>query len=240
MQQPTHLRLLERHPGLDRGAAGKGRGEPLEVQTEAENRPNLLVTTIISRSGRVVRIVPPCVEECRGQRATPMQTGLPADGDVHRIAIERVRRTVERKMCGVRTLEVTAHPPYNRFPVKLTVNGEARTAPEGATPKDGPSAGVAMFMALASLMTGRTIRSDTAMTGEISLTGLVLPVGGIKEKVLAAHRAGIRRIILPKANERDLKEVPQEVRDQLTFIPVERIEEVYRRSQAGYIRSPTD
>jgi ATP-dependent Lon protease len=64
------------------------------------------------------------------------------------------------------------------------------------------------------------------MTGEISLSGLVLPVGGIKEKVLAAHRAGIKRIILPKANERDLKEVPQEVRDQLTFIPVERIEEV--------------
>ena len=64
------------------------------------------------------------------------------------------------------------------------------------------------------------------MTGEISLTGLVLPVGGIKEKVLAAHRAGIRRIILPKANEKDLKEVPQEVRDELTVIPVERIEEV--------------
>ena len=70
------------------------------------------------------------------------------------------------------------------------------------------------------------MRSDTAMTGEISLSGLVLPVGGIKEKVLAAHRAGIKRVILPKANEKDLKEVPQEVRDDMTFIFVERIENV--------------
>ena len=83
-----------------------------------------------------------------------------------------------------------------------------------------------MATALASAYVGKPVRSDTAMTGEISLTGLVLPVGGIKEKVLAAHRAGIRRIILPKANEKDLKEVPQEVRDELTVIPVERIEEV--------------
>ena len=75
-------------------------------------------------------------------------------------------------------------------------------------------------------MIGQAVRSDTAMTGEISLTGLVLPVGGIKEKVLAAHRAGIKRIILPKANEKDLKDVPQEVREELTFILVERIEEV--------------
>src|SRR5678816_3102351 len=80
-------------------------------------------------------------------------------------------------------------------------------------PKDGPSAGVTMATALASSYVGKPVRSDTAMTGEISLAGLVLPVGGIKEKVLAAHRAGIRRIILPKPNEKDLKDVPQEVRD---------------------------
>jgi ATP-dependent Lon protease len=85
---------------------------------------------------------------------------------------------------------------------------------------------VTMATALASSYVGRPVRSDTAMTGEISLSGLVLPVGGIKEKVLAAHRAGIKRIILPKPNEKDLKEVPQEVRDDLTVIPVERIEEV--------------
>ena len=105
-------------------------------------------------------------------------------------------------------------------------NGVHIHVPSGAIPKDGPSAGITMATALASAYVGKPVRSDTAMTGEISLTGLVLPVGGIKEKVLAAHRAGIRRIILPKANEKDLKEVPQEVRDELTIIPVERIEEV--------------
>lgn len=105
-------------------------------------------------------------------------------------------------------------------------NGVHIHVPSGAIPKDGPSAGITMATALASAYEGKAVRSDTAMTGEISLSGLVLPVGGIKEKVLAAHRAGIRRIILPKANEKDLKEIPQEVRDDLTFILAERIEEV--------------
>jgi ATP-dependent Lon protease len=97
--------------------------------------------------------------------------------------------------------------------------------PAGATPKDGPSAGVAMFMALTSLMTDRTIRSDTAMTGEISLRGLVLPVGGIKEKVVAAARAGITRVMLPARNKRDYDDIPEEVRNQLEFIWLERVEQ---------------
>lgn len=105
-------------------------------------------------------------------------------------------------------------------------NGVHIHVPSGAIPKDGPSAGITMATALASSYEGRPVRNDTAMTGEISLSGLVLPVGGIKEKVLAAHRAGIKRVILPKANEKDLKEVPQEVRDDMTFILAERIEEV--------------
>jgi ATP-dependent Lon protease len=105
-------------------------------------------------------------------------------------------------------------------------NGVHIHVPSGAIPKDGPSAGITMATALASAYVGKAVRSDTAMTGEVSLSGLVLPVGGIKEKVLAAHRAGITRIILPKANEKDLKDVPQEVRDELTFILAERIEEV--------------
>jgi ATP-dependent Lon protease len=105
-------------------------------------------------------------------------------------------------------------------------NGVHVHVPSGAIPKDGPSAGITMATALASSYVGKPVRSDTAMTGEISLSGLVLPVGGIKEKILAAHRAGIRRIILPKPNQKDLKDVPQEVRDDLTFILVERIEEV--------------
>jgi ATP-dependent Lon protease len=97
--------------------------------------------------------------------------------------------------------------------------------PAGATPKDGPSAGVAMFMALTSLMTGRTIRSDTAMTGEISLRGLVLPVGGIKEKVVAASAAGITRVMLPARNRRDYDDIPEEVRQKLEFVWLERVEE---------------
>jgi ATP-dependent Lon protease len=97
--------------------------------------------------------------------------------------------------------------------------------PAGATPKDGPSAGVAMFMALASLMTDRNVRSDTAMTGEISLRGLVLPVGGIKEKVVAAHSAGIKRVMLPARNKKDLDDIPEEVRRQLTFVWLERLDE---------------
>jgi ATP-dependent Lon protease len=97
--------------------------------------------------------------------------------------------------------------------------------PAGAIPKDGPSAGVAMFMALVSLMTERTVRSDTAMTGEISLRGLVLPVGGIKEKVVGAHRAGIRRIMLPARNRKDYDDIPEIARKEVEFIWLERVEE---------------
>jgi ATP-dependent Lon protease len=98
--------------------------------------------------------------------------------------------------------------------------------PAGAIPKDGPSAGVTLAAALASLYTGRPCRNDTAMTGEITLTGLVLPVGGVKEKVLAARRAGLRRVLLPRQNQPDLEELPGEVRAEMTFVPVDRVEEV--------------
>jgi ATP-dependent Lon protease len=97
--------------------------------------------------------------------------------------------------------------------------------PAGATPKDGPSAGVAMYMALASLVTGRKIRSDTAMTGEISLRGLVLPVGGIKEKVVAAAGAGLTRVMLPARNRRDYDDIPADARDRLEFVWLERVED---------------
>ena len=98
--------------------------------------------------------------------------------------------------------------------------------PAGATPKDGPSAGIAMATALTSLLTGRPVKKGLAMTGEITLRGRVLPIGGLKEKVLAAHRAGIRTIILPKRNEADLDDIPAELRAEMRFVPVERVEEV--------------
>jgi ATP-dependent Lon protease len=97
--------------------------------------------------------------------------------------------------------------------------------PAGAIPKDGPSAGVAMFMALVSLMTERTVRSDTAMTGEISLRGLVLPVGGIKEKVVAAHGAEIKRVMLPARNRKDFEDIPEEARNELEFIWLQRVDD---------------
>ncbi|MBL8177723.1 MAG: endopeptidase La [Bryobacterales bacterium] len=98
--------------------------------------------------------------------------------------------------------------------------------PAGAVPKDGPSAGITMTVALASLYTATAARGDTAMTGEVTLTGLVLPIGGIKEKVLAARRAGIRRIVLPKANVKDLRDLPENVREEMEFVPVERVQQV--------------
>ena len=97
--------------------------------------------------------------------------------------------------------------------------------PAGATPKDGPSAGVAMFTALTSLATGRPVRSDTAMTGEITLRGLVLPGGGIKEKVVAAAAAGITRVMLPARNRRDYDDIPEDARAKLEFVWLDRVDQ---------------
>ena len=97
--------------------------------------------------------------------------------------------------------------------------------PAGAIPKDGPSAGIAMTMALVSLFSNRPVRGDVGMTGEVTLRGRILPVGGIKMKVLAAHRAGFTTVILPKRNARDLDDVPQEIRNTMQFILVDRIDE---------------
>ena len=100
--------------------------------------------------------------------------------------------------------------------------------PAGAIPKDGPSAGVAMFTSLVSLLTAKTVASDVAMTGEVSLRGLVLPVGGIKEKVIAAHRAGIRTVLLPARNRNDVEDVPESVRKELKFVFCERVDDALR------------
>jgi len=100
--------------------------------------------------------------------------------------------------------------------------------PEGATPKDGPSAGVTLATALASLLMGKPVRHDIAMTGEITLRGKVLPVGGIKEKVLAAKRSGINTVILPKLNEKDLQEIPESIRKTMTFHFIEWLDEAFQ------------
>jgi len=111
--------------------------------------------------------------------------------------------------------------------------------PAGAIPKDGPSAGVTMVTALASLLSGRAVRSEVAMTGEVTLTGQVLPIGGLKEKALAAQRSGIRTVIAPQLNEQDIDEIPAHLRRTLTFVFVSTIDQVLdaalsSRRQKGY------
>ncbi|MBR6915735.1 MAG: endopeptidase La, partial [Clostridia bacterium] len=102
--------------------------------------------------------------------------------------------------------------------------------PEGAVPKDGPSAGVTMTTALYSILTGKRVRCDTAMTGEVTLTGRVLAIGGLREKVTAAYNAGIKRIIIPQTNVADLEKIDPEVRSEITFIPCTRVDEVLKNA----------
>jgi ATP-dependent Lon protease len=111
--------------------------------------------------------------------------------------------------------------------------------PAGATPKDGPSAGVAIFVALVSLLSNSAVKSDTAMTGEISLRGLVLPVGGIKEKVVAAMRAGLNTVLLPARNKRDLEDVPEEARDKLKFVWLEQVDDAIASAIGEQLSAPT-
>ena len=105
--------------------------------------------------------------------------------------------------------------------------------PAGAIPKDGPSAGVTLLTALVSFVTGKKVQKDLAMTGEITLRGQVLPVGGIKEKMLAAHRAGIKTVILPQENQKDLEELPENVRKQITFHFVDKMLDVVKLALEG-------
>jgi ATP-dependent Lon protease len=102
--------------------------------------------------------------------------------------------------------------------------------PAGAQPKEGPSAGVTVLTAMASLLTGRPVRDDVAMTGEITLRGRVLPIGGIKEKVLGAHRAGLRRVLLPRRNEADLDDIPSDLRKEMQLVLIDSIDDVLREA----------
>src|SRR5699024_10724312 len=108
---------------------------------------------------------------------------------------------------------------YKKYDIHIHV-------PEGATPKDGPSAGITIATALVSALTNRAVKREVGMTGEITLRGHVLPIGGLKEKSLSAHRAGITTINMPKENEKDLDDIPKSVREELTFIPVKHLDEV--------------
>ncbi len=123
-------------------------------------------------------------------------------------------------------------------PEKFLNSGLHIHVPAGAIPKDGPSAGVTMTTALASVYSGQPARNDTAMTGEVTLTGLVLPIGGVKEKVLAARRAGLKRVILPRGNQKDLRDLPEEVRSEMEFLFADRVEDVIAEMLPGVVCTP--
>ena len=108
-----------------------------------------------------------------------------------------------------------------------------RSVPEGATPKDGPSAGITMATAILSAFTGKPVKKSIAMTGEITLRGKVLPIGGLKEKALAAYRIGIRDVIIPADNKKDLEDVPETVRGSINFIPVSEVDSVFKSAIIG-------
>ncbi len=134
---------------------------------------------------------------------------------------------------------VLAHAESLGIPLDVLADKDVHIhVPAGAVPKDGPSAGVTMFTTLASLLSGRPVRDDVAMTGEATLRGRVLPVGGIQSKVLGAHRMGMKRVILPKANQRDVDEIPQEVRDELEILFVEHMSEVLQAALVPEDRVP--
>jgi ATP-dependent Lon protease len=140
-------------------------------------------------------------------------------GDVMKESIDAARSYVRAKS----TLFGVTPPTFDRRDIHVHV-------PEGATPKDGPSAGVAMTVAIVSVLTGIPIRRDVAMTGEVTLRGRVLPIGGLKEKLLAALRAGIKTVIIPSENEKDLAEIPDNVLKGLTIVPVSNVEEALSKA----------
>ena len=136
-------------------------------------------------------------------------------GDVMQESIQAAM-TVVRSRANVLGIKSDFHEKYDlHIPM-----------PEGATPKDGPSAGIALCTAMVSVLTGIPARADVAMTGEITLRGQVLPIGGLKEKLLAAHRGGIKEVLIPDENKRDLKEIPDNIKGDLVITPVKWIDEV--------------
>ena len=148
----------------------------------------------------------------------PGNKGLMITGQLGDVMKESVQTALS--YIRSRTEQLNIDPNfYNNLDIHIHV-------PAGAIPKDGPSAGITIATAIASLLTGRPVRSDMGMTGEITLRGQIMPIGGIKEKILAAHRAGLSCIILPKQNESDLNEIPNEIKEALEIILVDEIDTV--------------
>ncbi|HHI76300.1 MAG TPA: endopeptidase La [Gammaproteobacteria bacterium] len=222
------VRNLERTLGrLARKIALKvAEGEAVPERIEPEMLPELLGPAPYQR------------EEARKELPPGVAAGLawtPVGGDVLYIEAIRLPSGEGLKLTGQLgdVMKESAQAAYGwvlshreQLGIEDTQGTVHVHVPAGAIPKDGPSAGVTMATAIASLLSGRRARPDTAMTGEITLTGLVLPVGGIKEKVLGARRLGFQRVILPRQNEKDLEDLPEDVRQEMEFILADRVEQV--------------
>ncbi len=232
------VRDLERQIGsVCRGLAAK------VAQGESEAQ-------VITRETVMKLLGPPRVshEERLKQDAVGVVTGLaytPLGGEILHIEATRYAGSGNMKLTGQigDVMKESASAAFSHVRSRAKELGIEESVfrdtdfhvhvPAGAVPKDGPSAGVAMFIAIASLFTNRAVRADVGMTGEITLRGLVLPIGGLKEKSLAAMRAGLKTVIIPKGNERDLVDIPAEAHEKLTFIPIEHVDEALKIALVG-------
>jgi ATP-dependent Lon protease len=221
------VRSLEREIGgvLRRTAMRIAEGETQHVTVQAEDLPAILGGKRFENEVALRTSVP------------GVATGLawtPVGGDILFIEASKVPGNGRLILTG-QLGDVMKESAQAALTLVKALRGDALEkidihvhVPAGATPKDGPSAGVAMYLALVSLLTNRPVRSDVAMTGEISLRGLVMPIGGLKEKTLAALRAGIKTVMLPRRNEKDLEDVPAEARDKLKFVLLDRVEDAVK------------
>jgi len=188
-------------------------GTPVFIPEVAELRPEVGVATGLAwtQTGGDLMLI-----EALKMRGSGTVTTTGYLGDVMKESIQAAHSYIRSRAdwLGIRYDDFTRHDVHIHFP-------------SGAIPKDGPSAGLTVCLVLASVMSGRPIRNDIAFTGEVSLRGKVLPVGGLKEKIAAAHRAGIHQIVLPKQNVKDLKEIPRGIAKNMTYLPVEHTDEVF-------------
>jgi len=167
--------------------------------------------------GDVLFIEATAMQPGDGSGGAGQEPGLTLTGQLGDVMKESVQIALSYVRSHADTLGIDPATLGRRFHVHV---------PAGAVPKDGPSAGVTMTTALVSLLTGRPVKPTVGMTGEVTLQGRVLPIGGVKQKVLAAHRAGLKEVILPKRNEGDLDDVPEQVREQMAFHTAETIDQV--------------
>jgi ATP-dependent Lon protease len=218
--KPDHVRFTA--GGLERIIDGHTREAGLrELERNLSKVCRKVATRFVEGDTAPVRVGRQRVAELLGpERYRPDLAGRRAEIAVTGRLGEVMRESAQAALSYVRT-----HcEEYDIEPSAFTESDVHVHFPEGATPKDGPSAGVAIATCLASLFTGRSVRHDLAMTGEITLKGRVLEVGGIKEKLLAAHRAGIRQVLIPKDNLKDLEDVPKEIKNDLEIMGTEDVE----------------